>query len=120
MSNRVPETIMKTLILGALASIGLFALTDASFAACTFAKNYQAEGGLSGWTTRVENSDDATLRTAYANGTCVYIKGQHDGGMAPAGTPSNQHVTVSNGVKTCHVFKKSSTNRNQYFPTTCM
>ncbi|MBA4205775.1 hypothetical protein [Pannonibacter phragmitetus] len=111
---------MKTLTLAALAGIGLFALTDASFAACTYSRNYEAEGGMSGWPARVANSADATLRAAYANGTCVYLKGQHNGGMAPAGTPSNQHVTVSNGVRVCHVFKKSSTNRNQYFPTTCL
>jgi len=88
-------------------------------AACQLANNYEAEGGLSGWPVRVENSSDATLRAAYAAGTCYYRKGKHGGGTTPAGAPDNIHVNViRNGVQ-CHVFKKQSVNPPAYYPTTC-
>ncbi|HEV3106814.1 MAG TPA: hypothetical protein VGZ01_14100, partial [Trinickia sp.] len=97
--------------------LSFFLLAGQAYAACDKANDYEEEGGLSGWPTRVENSADATLRAAYANGTCKYIKGAHRGGSIPDGAPDDLHVTVRRNGVSCHVFKKSSTA--QYYPTTC-
>ncbi|OKH90206.1 hypothetical protein [Thalassospira sp. TSL5-1] len=88
---------------------------------CTKAPNYKQEGGLAGWPNRVVNSENKALRDGFAAGTCLYLKGQHSSGATPPGAPNNQHVTVTprNGGVACHVFKKSSLNTSQYFPTTC-
>ncbi|OSQ38052.1 hypothetical protein [Thalassospira mesophila] len=109
-----------------LMGVGLFCalmLPASSQAAegCTKASNYQEEGGLSGWPKRVKSSANKTLRDGYANGTCLWLKGQHSGGTTPSGAPDNTHVTVTakSGGVACHVFKKSSTNTSPYFTTTC-
>jgi len=104
-------------------ALASFMLTEQALAACKFASNYEKEGGISGWPTRVENSADAKLRTAFQNGTCEYRKGEHGGGMVPPGAPSDKHVTVkitSEGPQ-CHVFKKQSNlPAGAYNPTTCL
>jgi hypothetical protein len=101
------------------AALCCFSLPGQAFAACATVHNYEQEGGLSGWPARVEESSDATLRTAYTQGTCNYLKGEHGGGTVPAGAASDRHVTVLRGSVTCHVFKKLSTSTAEYFPTTC-
>ena len=105
---------------GALFAMFLPAIGQAA-TGCSKAPNYQAEGGLSGWSNRVKNSANQALRDGYDKGTCLWLKGQHSGGMTPPGAPNNTHVTVTpkNGGVACHVFKKSSTNKSPYFPTTC-
>ena len=101
------------------AALSCFSLPGQALAACATAHNYEQEGGLSGWPARVERSSDATLRTAYAHGTCSYRKGEHGGGTVPAGAASDRHVTVLRGNLACHVFKKLSTSSTDYNPTTC-
>jgi hypothetical protein len=100
-------------------ALSCFPLSGQARANCVNDEHYEQQDGLGGWPTRVENSSDATLRTAYTQGTCRYLKGEHGGGTIPAGATSDRHVTVSRAGVTCHVFKKSANSRSTYFPTTC-
>lgn len=74
---------------------------------CHYSQNHEALGGLCKWSERVQNACADRLRESYANGTRLYRKGEHPGGLVPDGVQ-------------CHVFKKSSTPQSGVFnPSTC-
>ncbi len=112
----------KAILVATFGGIFIAFSASPSFAACSIGNNYQALGGLKGWNTRIENSENAALRTGYANGTCILIKGAHTGGTIPANALDSLHVTVApkSGATACHVFRKKSTAiPTDGFPTTC-
>ena len=118
----VRKNICSAAIASAFAVLAFVTPAQPAFAACVFSPNYQEEGGLSGWGTRVANSQDADLRAAYAAGTCIYLKGVHGGGTVPPDAPDDLHVSVkaSSQSPVCHVFKKrSNAPQDAKYPTTC-
>lgn len=106
----------------ATALLGMTLLSAPSFADCIHAKNYVPHSGLKGWKTRVANSENADLRAAFANGTCIFIQGAHPGGATPEKALDDLHITVKIAPNTpsCHVFRlKPGYPAGTGFPTTC-
>ncbi|UXN01681.1 hypothetical protein N8D55_10080 [Xanthomonas hortorum pv. pelargonii] len=87
----------------------LLALSGHATASCNVVAHI--EGSISGWPTRVANSSNDRLRTAYAANSCTFTIGEHGGGQIPPGAGGDTHVTVridTAPTKTCHVFKLPS------------
>ncbi|WP_133866087.1 hypothetical protein [Azorhizobium sp. AG788] len=110
----------KALAVAALAAAAICTAAASAEAACL---NPDTLNISSAWRRRTANADNQTLRDAYANGTCTWIAAPHEGGHRPACAAGTLHVTVSNGVRTCHVFRKQNTpacRDMDYFPATCL
>ncbi|NIY74071.1 hypothetical protein HED22_00270 [Thalassospira sp. HF15] len=116
---------MKLVLLALLPMVCLVSLPSAAFAGCNKASNYVNYNGLSGWANRIANANNADVRTAYANSTCLITAGEHSGGTQPPGAASTNHVTVvlkktaTIKKQTCHIFKKAPSYTGTYFPATC-